>query len=237
MLPTNSAGHFVYSDRLLEPANMETTIDDQAASRTLPTDDGQRETTTPPPPPPPLPTTTVVPITSVDVEASDDSQTLPTDDTREDEEAESSTPLTPLTDADGSPYPTDDRGALLDNLATAAGESDEEAHVLPTDDGGKRLYPIVNAAGELLIRDVAGHFLDENGNRIATDDFGRPLNADGQTLPTTGTNRFIYVEPTLAVAATEDTPHDANADRQLLPTDGATEKEVRKNKVKRNNFI
>ncbi|CAD5215684.1 unnamed protein product [Bursaphelenchus okinawaensis] len=103
---------------------------------------------------------------------------------------------------DGSPIPTNDQLQYLgpdgsplpfneENKAVHPGAEEKET-VLPTDEDGKFLYPIVRPDGTPLETDSSGRYLDNRGEPIPIDDFGRPLGKDKQLLPRLNDKTFVY---------------------------------------------
>ncbi|KAI1721109.1 fibronectin type III domain-containing protein [Ditylenchus destructor] len=95
---------------------------------------------------------------------------------------------------DGSPLPTNAEGQYVVNDEVP---TEEPGRALPTDDYGKVVYPVVNAeTGRLLPTDATGRHVALDGQSIPTDDFGRPLTAEGgQILPTNERGEYIFRLP------------------------------------------
>lgn len=104
-------------------------------------------------------------------------------------------------DKDHLPLPTNTDGYLINsNGLPLPINSLGEIHVndnfnnriLPTDDTGKFIYPIVYKDGTPLKTDLSGNYVDLHGELLITDDFGRPLDENGNLRPTNNYGQYIY---------------------------------------------
>lgn len=104
-------------------------------------------------------------------------------------------------DKDHLPLPTNIDGYLINsNGLPLPINSLGEVHVndnfnnriLPTDDTGKFIYPIVYKDGTPLKTDLSGNYVDLHGELLITDDFGRPLDENGNLRPTNNYGQYIY---------------------------------------------
>lgn len=124
---------------------------------------------------------------------------------------------------DGSPLPTNAEGLFVIG-------DEYRGKFLPTDESGHILYPVVDLDGNFLPTDDYGSYLDAAGNRIRTDEAGKPIGFDGKLLPTDSENRYIYpqsvrdtsytiVDLNGAPLATDDTGAPVGSDGRPLRID------------------
>uniref|UniRef100_A0A915BJG8 VWFA domain-containing protein n=1 Tax=Parascaris univalens TaxID=6257 RepID=A0A915BJG8_PARUN len=88
---------------------------------------------------------------------------------------------------DGSPYPTDEEGRFV-----VISEGEEPEEIFPTDELGHTIYPLIFPDGEELPTDETGHYVDENGNLIPTNEAGFPIGKDGSVLSRDENGKFVY---------------------------------------------
>ena len=94
---------------------------------------------------------------------------------------------------DGSPLPTNVEGQFVFAFA----EERDQGRVPPTDAAGHVIHAVVGPEGGMLERDHGtGQYLDEMGEPIRTDDFGRPLDHKGEVLPTNLYGEFVWIGTT-----------------------------------------
>jgi hypothetical protein len=90
--------------------------------------------------------------------------------------------------ADSSPLPVDEHARVV----IGARDDLDQGKTLPTDSIGKEIHQIVRPDGSLLSTDSTNRYVNDQGEPIQLDDFGKPLDPDGYPLPTNAYNQFIY---------------------------------------------
>lgn len=93
---------------------------------------------------------------------------------------------------------------------------------MPTDSTGREIFPIVDDFGAILPTEPdSGRHVDEHGEVIPIDDFGRPFDAkSGTMLPTNRHGKFVYSrQPTKPAVAEVQRPAEAavEIDDLILP--------------------
>lgn len=113
---------------------------------------------------------------------------------------------------DGSPLPTNAEGQFVFAFAE---EHADQGRVPPTDAAGHVMHPVVGPDGGMLKRDPGtGQYLDELGEPIRTDDFGRPLDQKGAVLPTNLYGEFVWTGTT----SKSPTTHEIGPDGLPVPS-------------------
>uniref|UniRef100_A0AAF5I0P7 Uncharacterized protein n=1 Tax=Strongyloides stercoralis TaxID=6248 RepID=A0AAF5I0P7_STRER len=120
----------------------------------------------------------------------------------------------------GQPLPTDESGVYVY-------EKDEQT-VLPTDVYGRTIFEIVDLDGKPLPTSTTGRYINKLGEEIQLDSQDRPLDPEGNVLPTRGTDQFVYPatdkDNNVLPTDTSGVPiyPIVNADGQLYPTSRTT---------------
>uniref|UniRef100_A0A0N5CG51 EGF-like domain-containing protein n=1 Tax=Strongyloides papillosus TaxID=174720 RepID=A0A0N5CG51_STREA len=84
----------------------------------------------------------------------------------------------------GQPLPTEESGVYV--------YDQEEATILPTDIYGRTVYEIIGLDGQPLPTSTTGRYVNKLGEEIGLDSQDRPLDPEGNVLPTRDTNQFVY---------------------------------------------
>lgn len=117
--------------------------------------------------------------------------------------------------ADGMPLPTDAQGRFLHITVPMQGDA---ARTLPTDDYGHQIHPVVDQFGRTLRTDASGHYLDERGEAIGTDEFGRPVDPQGRVFRLNAQGQYVYTRPDNGLSKARTTAESA-ADGQIAVVD------------------
>ncbi|CEF66897.1 Down syndrome cell adhesion molecule-like protein 1 [Strongyloides ratti] len=123
-------------------------------------------------------------------------------------------------DKSGKPLPTEEIGTYI--------YEKEDQTILPTDIYGKTVFEIIDLDGKPLPTSTTGRYINKLGDEIELDSQDRPLDPDGNVLPTRGTDQFVYPatdkDNNILPTDTSGVPvyPIVNADGQLYPTSRTT---------------